>query len=86
MTKIIYKYPVSPRFSLSLPDKSQILTIQVQNGIPVLWALLDLDKPIFIRSFECFATGESIYNSEGFIYIGTFQTDNLVFHLFERKQ
>ena len=44
--KSIYKYPIhrAHREEIILPLE-QILTVQLQNHIPCLWAMIDDDKP-----------------------------------------
>lgn len=87
--KTIHKYTIShiePETTVWLPEGSKLLTIQPQNGKPVLWATTDTeskaakDVPRVIRSFE---TGQEIPR-EFLIYISTvqFQT-GYVLHYFE---
>jgi hypothetical protein len=87
--KTIYKYSIEPGypFILELPIDSQILTIQVQNNEPKLWALVDTNLEKEIRRLWILGTGERV-PPEAKTYIGTFQVqeDNLlVFHVFEEK-
>lgn len=41
----IYKYPIETvdQQQVKMPDGAQILTVQVQNGKPCLWAMVDPD-------------------------------------------
>lgn len=45
--RVIYKYPLSLTNSqeIVMPVDAQILTAQLQNNMPCLWALIDTDKP-----------------------------------------
>lgn len=80
---VIYKYPVDPEFQLSLPINAQILTVQMQGDTPHMWVKLHRDEPKRIRKFITFGTGHKIPDNLDLLYIGTFQPEGLVFHLFE---
>jgi len=89
MIKRVYKYevPVMDVVTIQLPIGAEILTVQSQNGIPCIWALIDPVNPYKDRTFRLAGTGHSIEvnNEVKENYIGTFQLENglLVFHLFE---
>ncbi len=90
MKKTIYKYPlqVNDMQCISLPQGAEILTIQAQNDIPCLWALVDPEQMISQeRHIEIFGTSHNIpcMQREQRIYISTFQLrgGSLVFHAFE---
>ena len=85
----IYKYELdlTHKQTLELPQGAQILTIQLQDGKIVLWALVD-DKCKLIkgnRFIECYYTGKEIEISHELTYISTIQYNGLVYHFFERK-
>ena len=85
----IYKYvlEVTDEQTLSLPDESNILTVQTQRNEPCLWVLLDTaqtkrrDVTIWIRGTD-HPTGDVI--GEGITYLGTFQLNGGAFvgHVF----
>ncbi len=90
MHKIIYKYPleVTDVQNISLPVGAEILTIQTQNEIPCLWALVDpngIEKES--KTIEIFGTGHPVGYDMGVSrkYISTFQLRDgqLIFHAFE---
>jgi len=83
--KSIYKYPfdVESNFEITMSINSQILSVQVQNNIPCIWALGETGNAAVTRQFILFGTGHPIYNSDELKYIGTFQQDEFVWHLFE---
>lgn len=85
----IFKYPVflQDEFSIDLPVGAQILSVQVQGGKPVLWALIDIDAPLKECTFFVVGTGNPVKNGEK-QFVGTFQMydGQLVFHLFLMKQ
>ena len=81
--KTIFKYPLDTRYSLLIPKDAEVLTVQVQNGHPYIWALIDTDKPEEYRTFYLYATGAPIDTGSKNTYIGTYQSDGYVWHLFE---
>lgn len=90
MSKQVWKYPLpfglgmSDVFPLSLPERAPILTIQLQQGVPTLWALVDSDRASATRWFRVAGTGHPIEQTI-LGYAGTWQWSDLglVFHLFE---
>jgi len=84
----IWKYEVLPDIkSIEMPHGSKILHLNVQNGIPCIWALVDPTNFSIKRNFYIVGTGHPIdrQNNENLLYLGTFllNNDSLVFHLFE---
>jgi hypothetical protein len=88
--KTIYKFPleVTDQQAVLMPAAAQILAVQVQNGEPFVWAIVDTENPQEERFFDIFGTGHPMHedNGVGREYVGTFQmhSGSLVFHLFER--
>lgn len=82
----IYKYCVASQgdFTLEMPAGAEILDVQVQKGIPQMWALVEMGAPTEKRKFTIFGTGFPMPEAKR-DYIGTFQMHNgaLVWHLFE---
>jgi hypothetical protein len=85
----IFKYPlpIDDEIEISMPDGSEILTVQPQKGTPCIWAIVDTDAPLTTRRLCLRGTGRTFKGNEG-KYIGTQQIDNgaLVFHLFEEHK
>jgi len=87
--KTVYKFPftVQDEICLQMPKGAQILSVQMQHGVPVIWALVDPDRdtPVVERQFHLAGTGHPLPNALG-KFVGTFQMMNgdLVLHLFER--
>lgn len=86
--KTIFKYPLSviDEQEISMPVSARILCVQVQRGVPCLWALVDPDDSQTPRSIRIVGTGHPIRWGAGIEhYIGTFQAleGALVFHVFE---
>lgn len=92
MKKTIWKFPleITDIQKVNMPDKAEILTVQMQNGIPCLWALVDPDEALFDeREIEIFGTGNHIVYDNNIVwhkYISTIQLNggSLIFHVFER--
>lgn len=88
MTQTIWKFPVEikRRQTIQMPAHSKILTIQTQQGVPTIWAIVDPNEneakvPRLIQM-----TGTGFDNSNiGFgRYIGTVQVeDQTVWHYFD---
>ncbi|MCC8153095.1 MAG: hypothetical protein LIP01_02085 [Tannerellaceae bacterium] len=86
--KKIFKYPIEVTDCqvLTLPAEAEILTVQVQDGTPCLWAMVDTQateaEEIKIRII---GTGHNIPDADDLSYINTFQMSGgrLVFHVFK---
>jgi len=87
--KTIWKYPlkITDKQLLQLPIRSEILTVQIQNGRPQLWALVNPKLPTEEKQIYIYGTGHKLSNSNNLKYISTIQIDNglLMFHVFESK-
>lgn len=95
--KRIFKYPLpmevdgplarwKGRFEIELPVGAEILTVQAQGNVPVLWATVDPEAPKEKRKMLLLNTGAEIPPDASYTrYIGTYQLNGggLVFHLFE---
>lgn len=84
----IWKYPlqVTDEQAVPMPIGSQLMTVQMQNGTPCLWALVDETRNPSgtVKRIAIYGTGNPIPDDPG-RYIATFQMSNgaLVFHAFE---
>ena len=81
----IYKYilAVTDEQVIYLPQGATLLTVQVQHGVPCLWAKVNPDSPNEEHRIIIKGTGHSL--EEVGEYLGTFQlySGELVFHAFE---
>lgn len=70
-----------------MPVGAKILTVQVQNGIPCMWAMVDPDASTEEVTIRVHGTGHPICDSAKLEYIGTFQIygGGLVFHVFKEN-
>jgi len=87
-----FEIKVNDVITINMPKQTKILSLQVQAGIPVIWALVNPENENEIRNFELFGTGFDIpydieMGSNDRKYIGTFQLVKdekwFAFHLFE---
>ena len=86
--KTIYKYPlqVTDTQEIEMPAGGMALSVQMQNGVPCLWAVVDTDAPKIKRIIHVYGTGHPM-ESHVHRYISTFQMQGgaLVFHAFEEQ-
>lgn len=85
--KTIYKYPlkIQDKQTVSIPMGAQILSVQVQDEVVCLWALVDPELPKKEFEFQMLGTGhDASHINANYLHIGTVQLDdgNLVFHVF----
>lgn len=89
MKKLIYKFELetTDNQTIKMPIGAEILTVQTQNEVPYLWALVDPTESGEKRYIEVFGTGHEVHYDIGISrkYIGTYQLHggSLVFHVFE---
>lgn len=82
-----FKLEVTERQEVTMPKDAKMLCIQVQNGTPCLWALVEPKNPTENVAIRIHGTGHNINDAERLEYIGTFQVRNygLVFHAFKEN-
>lgn len=84
-TSVIWKFPLALKDEqfIDMPRASETLCVQVQRGVPVLYAHCFPSLPNSKRRFYIHGTGnENLIMGR---YVGTFQLNDgaLVFHVFE---
>lgn len=75
--RVIWKYRIVPNDqSISLPRGAEFLCVQMQQGYPHAWCLVDPDAEPELRHLKVFETGQVVdrHDVEGARYLGTFQT------------
>lgn len=86
--KTIWKFQlaVTGVQKLSMPKGAKLLSVQVQNGLPQLWALVDPKAPKEQQVFVTFGTGQPNVDADALSFLGTYQLDDgaLVFHVFHK--
>ncbi len=83
----IWKFPlkVEDRVMIAMPKGAQILCVQVQYGIPCIWAAVEDNGVWEERHFYISGTGHPIeYDTS---YVGTFQLcdGSFIGHVFEER-
>jgi hypothetical protein len=83
----IYNYPlvIDDHVSVIMPSNAKILCVQVQDGTPCIWALVNTEYTKTARTFAWRGTGHSCTGLSANKYVGTIQLaeGQLVFHLFD---
>lgn len=82
----VYKYPCRVQekaFRLEMPRGSHTVAVQMQHGMPHLWAIVTEHRREETRWFRWYGTGHEIDHAESPRYVGTVQMDPYVWHLFE---
>lgn len=87
MNNTIWKYSLKATDynEILLPTGAEILCVQMQNGEPCMWAMVNSEETKKeLHIIETFGTGHSIDHNPR-KYIGTYQLQNgyLVFHVFQ---
>lgn len=82
----VWKFPLTASESIvDMPVGARVLTVQVQDGTPCIWAIVAPEQPTEVRRFFAEGTGWGCDDSiERAPYIGTVQVGPLVWHIFER--
>lgn len=66
-----------------IPVPGEILSCQMQNGVPTIWVLVSTTALAEERRFRVYGTGHRMLpHSE---YVGTVQDQEFVWHIFEVK-
>lgn len=81
----IWKFPLQVGQTLvdNMPARARVLTVQMQNDKPTLWALVDPSQFPETREFYAIGTGNPILRPD-LVYIGTVQDFyRFVWHVFE---
>lgn len=83
--KTIWKFQLKTEDiqTIIIPRNSKFLSVQMQNKIPCLWALVNPDEETIKRKIEIFGTGIPMDENPR-TFIDTFQLygGQLVFHVF----
>lgn len=69
---------------VKMPEKSEIMDIQMQNGKPVMWFLTNPESKEIEVKINMYGTGWNIHNSIIIKdeYLATVQDGDLVWHFF----
>ena len=82
----IWKYPLLTTRSqtIRVPQRTEGLSVQLQGGVPTLWALTVAGDPLVERNVLTVGTGhEFSFNGKEHAFIDTYQLeDGTVWHVF----
>jgi hypothetical protein len=86
--RAIYKFPLrtTDHQEIYLPVGAEILTVQIQHGVPCLWALVEGDDPVTKHGITIVGTGHPV--ADVGTYLGTYQLNSgaMVFHVFNSAE
>jgi hypothetical protein len=68
-------------FQITTYANMRVLDVQVQNGLPTMWVLVDPYASQTIYKFRIYGTGHDVENKIG-NYIATIQLGEYVWHIF----
>lgn len=82
----VFKYPLALAevVELDIPEGGRVLTLGVQQGIPMLWVLVDVVQPMERRTFITVGTGHEVPWATTFV--GTWFDGPYVWHVFEKQR
>ena len=82
--KTIYKYQLetTDQQTITMPVGSEIISLHIQHGVPCIWVKVDIGNEVGDRTFGTFGTGHPLPENN-LEFIGTYQKDQFVFHVFE---
>ena len=88
--KEIWKVPlqITEWQEAKFPKNTEILSIQVQNNIPCIWFMIDLDENLASKmetiKLQTVVTGSSFsFSPKTHKFLGTYQVDGFVGHVFQ---
>lgn len=85
----VYKYPIEALgdwVTLRMPAGAEPLCVQVQNGVPCIWARVKVGDPPTSHHFRIAGTGHDLGSNVG-RHLGSFQLHGggLIFHVFAEE-
>ena len=85
--RIIWKYQLDVRATqkIKMPDPAHMLTVQVQDNVPVLWAIVDSAAEKKTVTVTMHGTGTEPGPDPDEHYVGTVQLSGYVWHYFFRR-
>lgn len=84
----VHKYALQLRTEqcIPMPRGSRTLTVQLQEGLPHVWAMVDTNNDVVARKFFVYGTGREILTPWLMRYIGTVQMQGDAWHVFEDRE
>jgi hypothetical protein len=87
VSTVIHKFPLSVvgEQKIQISPGAWILSLQVQNGVPTIYAMVDPKDEKKDRDIMMYSTDKPIDNIYNHEFLGTVQLPNgFVFHYFQR--
>ena len=83
-----YKLSITDEQTICLPQGSRILSVDNQDGVLTLWAMVNTDRPVEPRYIRIVGTGHEIADkaAASLEFIGTVLMDPFVWHVFEWRK
>jgi len=80
----IWKYQLKVQHEqvIKIPETADFLTVQIQDGVPVMWCLVDKDAVLIDVDVIMKWTGNDATDVKLGRYVNTFTMNGLVFHVF----
>lgn len=80
----IYKYPLSHGLQQvrPIPVGANIISVQMQDGVPCIWAIVDTTAEVIPVKFQIYGTGQEIPTDCLLKHIGSVQDGEYVWHVF----
>lgn len=79
-----YQFQIADKVIVQMPKGAKVLSVQLQNGVPTIWARVVTDMENESREFRVYGTGHEIdtFAIQG-THLATIQHHGLVWHIFE---
>ena len=80
----IWKYELNGKSwqSFDMPRGARVIAVRMQGSTPVLYAMVNPEQPMEAHEIVIHGTGHEITPEEMVRYVGTFQDDWYVGHVF----
>ena len=81
----VWKFPLSiiDNQLVKMPTGSRLLSVQLQQGEPMLWAIVEETAQSIDRHIKIIGTGHRANHVLDDAFVGTIQIGSLVFHVFD---
>ena len=90
MKQTIWKYDVMINDSqkIEMPQGANLLSVQIQNGIPCIWAIVNPMNAEVERVIQMAGTGHDMSERVMGAFLGTIQLNDgaLIFHVFDNGE
>jgi hypothetical protein len=67
---------------IQVPENGNFISVQIQNGSPVLWSQHEVPYGNLIPMKVLMAFSGVIFEDHDFMYFGTLQNGSIVYHVF----